>query len=195
MSVRELCNEIVTLQKKSGEKMEGMKVHVQPTLILSFDVDYPVEEGDLILRKLPNGLTEEYVVIDRGFWDRDPPGRHYQMKVMKKGTLEYERRSPIPNITIKGDQSRVLIHSQDNSVNYALTKDNVFQIMRDEITKSVSNPSDLEQIIAKLDELEKAKGADSFKDRYLEFIAVAANHITIVAPFLPVLLQFFGAMP
>jgi hypothetical protein len=44
-----------------------------------------------------------------------------------------------------------------------------------------------------LDALEKAKGEKSFLTHYQEFIAVAADHMTLLCPFIPALTQMITA--
>jgi hypothetical protein len=185
------CREEVTLLKKTGEQFKGIKANIQPTLITSYDVHFPVEEGDTLYRELSNGSIEEYVVIDRGYHDREPKKPRFQMEVLKKGTLELKRSFSTPSISITGDHSRVLINSQDNSINFDLTKDNIFQTIRDELVGKLVVQNDLEIVLKKLDELEEAKDTGTFKDRYLEFISAVANHITIISPFLPALQKLF----
>ena len=44
----------------------------------------PIEEGDWLRRRLPNGLEEFYLLEDRGFYDpRASMRAHYQVKVQK----------------------------------------------------------------------------------------------------------------
>jgi hypothetical protein len=43
-----------------------------------------------------------------------------------------------------------------------------------------------------LNELEAAKGSGNFLEKYQGFISAVANHITIVAPFIPALTQMLA---
>ncbi len=42
-------------------------------------------------------------------------------------------------------------------------------------------------MLAKVDELERAHGSASFGSVYKEFMAMAATHMTVLAPFVPAL--------
>jgi len=61
------------------------------------DGNLPVQEGDVVERKLPNGMIETYVVEERGFRKgmHSIPD-HYQMKVRKVGTMRSK-----PNLRIQ----------------------------------------------------------------------------------------------
>jgi len=47
----------------------------------------------------------------------------------------------------------------------------------------------LKKLQEKVTELEKAQGTTGFMAQYQEFMALAANHMTILAPFIPALSQ------
>ncbi|MCG7377403.1 hypothetical protein MH215_10385 [Paenibacillus sp. ACRSA] len=92
--LRENEYENVTIVKLNGKKFENVEVVIGPDEVVIEDGSLPVEEGDKILRLLPNGLTETYIVLDRGFYDRflDIPA-HYQAKVRKESTIDLQRSS------------------------------------------------------------------------------------------------------
>jgi hypothetical protein len=87
MALRSMMNEKVTLRKKTGATHD-FKALVQPTKIFTDDVQLPVEEGDVVERKLPNGMTETFVVMERGFMaGMHAIPDHYQMEVRKGETF------------------------------------------------------------------------------------------------------------
>lgn len=57
-------------------------------------IQLEIEEGDKILRHLPNGLLESYIVLDRGYREKfhEIPAR-YQMKVKKESAIDVEKTS------------------------------------------------------------------------------------------------------
>ena len=71
-------NTEVTLRKQNGEEYTNIPADVQPKIIFVDDDMLPIEENDYIIRKLPNGLEEKYIVINRGFY-----GDHYQVEVRR----------------------------------------------------------------------------------------------------------------
>jgi hypothetical protein len=94
---------------------------------------------------------------------------------------------------LQGPHSRVNIQSQDHSVNIShQTTENVFADMRQVIQTHIENEQERTLILNELDELETAKGTDSFIQKYQGFIASAANHISILSPFIPALTQMLG---
>jgi len=80
----ELKKDIVKLRKQNGETYENIKADVQPKKIFIDDASLPIEEGDIIERTLPNGLIEQFRVIDRGFCSAFfTMSAHYQVSVEK----------------------------------------------------------------------------------------------------------------
>jgi len=90
---------------------------------------------------------------------------------------------------VSGDNSRVSIDSVDKSVNVVFTSsEQLFQTMRARVQTGI--PADQQAVILdRLDALEKAKNDPSFAHRYSEFIAAAANHMTLLGPFIPALTE------
>src|SRR6266478_5957896 len=112
-------NEKVTLRKKTGETYE-FRAMVQPTNIFTENTRLPVEEDDMIERKLPNGMTETYVVVERGFTvGLGGIPDHYQMKVRKGGSSsESKLPRPMTHIyNLTGAHARVNIQSEASSIN------------------------------------------------------------------------------
>jgi hypothetical protein len=94
---------------------------------------------------------------------------------------------------LQGPHSRVNIHSNDSSVNIShQVTENVFADMRQVIQTHVQNEDDRRQILKDLDEMEEAKGSTGFVQKYQNFIASAANHMSLLAPFIPALTQLLG---
>jgi hypothetical protein len=94
---------------------------------------------------------------------------------------------------LHGAQSRVNIQSQDSSVNIShQVTENLFADMRQVIQTHIQNEDERTQILNKLGELEVAKGTGGFTQKYQEFIATAANHVSLLVPFIPALTQMLG---
>ncbi|MDX8400019.1 MAG: hypothetical protein R8K20_07195, partial [Gallionellaceae bacterium] len=59
------------------------------------------------------------------------------------------------------------------------------------INKSIKNSgikdAEIQVLLDKLSELEKSVGSSEFSGKYNEFIQLAANHMTILAPYIPAL--------
>ncbi len=96
-----MMNDMVALQKQNGEKFENIQANVQSNMIFIDDAQLPIEEGDKLLRTLPNGLTESYIVVDRGFNEAfiDFPA-HYQVKVRKSSTINTQQKNIVRNYNV-----------------------------------------------------------------------------------------------
>lgn len=137
MSFDNLMTDTVSLLKKNGETVDGIKASVQKNKIFIQRSDILVETGDLIQRGMSNGAEETYKVIDPGFHEKFhsiPAG--YQMDVKKLGLPE--ARSAIQHITynISGTNNRVNQNSTDNSINIASINPDLqdhINALRDEI--------------------------------------------------------------
>jgi len=94
---------------------------------------------------------------------------------------------------IHGHNPRVNMNSTDNSVNVAsVSGDQLFVQLR-ETVRSIGNESDRVEILSKLDKLQQAEGSSGFFQAYQNFIASAANYMTILGPFIPALTQMLSS--
>jgi len=57
------------------------------------------------------------------------------------------------------------------------------------IESGVRGGNERATILEKLTALEQTQGSSSYAQRYSEFIAAAANHMTLIAPFIPALTE------
>ncbi len=126
--VRELIDSVVTLVKSDGTVIENIPAHVQSKLIIITDETVPIEVGDHLLRKLENGLSDDFVVENYAHYNRKIMGMdsHAQIKVRRNGSPSKEG-TIIHNITNNitnnqhGDHSKINIQSTDNSENKVIT--------------------------------------------------------------------------
>ena len=133
-----MLNDRVTLVKKDGAvAKENIKAVVQPKMIFMEDSTLPIEPGDSLLRTLPSGLVEEFIVDDPGFYaGMRGMKAHFQTKVRRSDAPAARPGTIINNI--QGQNARVNIHSTDNSQNMALSSaaPAVFQALREVLEKS-----------------------------------------------------------
>lgn len=118
MTFSDMLNDSVTLLKKNGDRVDGIKASVQSKKILINRSDILIEPGDLVQRKMSTGGEETYEVIDPGFHESfGGIEAHYQMTHRKLGLPE--AKTAVQNITynISGSNARVNNHSTDKSVN------------------------------------------------------------------------------
>jgi hypothetical protein len=179
----------LSLVKQDGTRINDIYAHVQPTMIFIDDASLPIEEGDRFLRRLPNGLAERYLVLDRGYWDGPGMRPHYQVKVRKETSFRVERQAATV-YNVRGANPRVSVNSFDASVNVVTTAaPSVFQQIKKVINDTVPEDGRRAELLNQVDNLERAQGTPSFLERYKAFMAVAADHLTLLSPFLPALTQ------
>ena len=87
---------------------------------------------------------------------------------------------------LAGPNTRVNIHSTDSSTNIVYEQPSFAEI-RKAIESEVADNIERSAILAKLEDLESARDRESGSKKYQAFIAAAANHVTILAPYLPLL--------
>ena len=97
------------------------------------------------------------------------------------------------NIHFHGDNARLNVNSTDNSTNIASIANEQLFIRMQETARSISDETERTEIVARLHELEKARGSGGFLQAYQNFMASAANHMTVFAPFLPILAQMLSS--
>lgn len=185
-----MLREQVSLIKKDGRVVDKIKAAVTPGLITMADASLPIEEGDTIERVLPNGITERYNVVDTGFHAQfHSIPAHYQTRVEKQTGRPAQQASPvIYNVT--GANARVVVQSTDNSTNVVSTAPaELFELMAVAIRQGVPSVDDQNALLARVRDLENAKEGPSFLVAYQKLIATAADHVTILTPFLPALAQ------
>lgn len=93
------------VEKKNGDVIGPYKALFAGDTIIIDDPKADVEEGDTILRLLPNGKDERSFIKEATFYNREVGGMgpHYQIK-FKKGGAPVEHK-PVQNIKISGVQS------------------------------------------------------------------------------------------
>lgn len=138
-----MIDSLVTLVKHDGTTLEEIPAHVQSKLIIITDDTIPIEIGDHFLRKLKNGLSEDFIVEDYAYYDRGIMGlgSHFQITVRRNGS-PLKQGTIIQNITNNninnnqyGDHSKINTQSTDNSQNISLT------ISSEQLTKFVDEVS------------------------------------------------------
>ena len=113
----------------------------------------------------------------------------YKRNISKKGAIGRNLpKESIMNHTINvhGPNARVNIDSTDNSTN-VVHQGVPFSELRKAIESGVSDGVERTAIIQRLTHLEAATDHESGAKRYQTFIAAAANHMTLIGPYLPAL--------
>lgn len=192
--LRSFPTEKVKLIKKDGSIFENIEALVQTGKIFIEDTSVSIEEEDIIERTLPNGTKERFVVLDRGFYK----GMHgipdnYQIKVEKESKYKSTINSgSSQTYNINNQSGKVNIHSVDQSINYTLTaNDEQLFITLKDLDRSVDHDGQLEELVQ---QLRDNVGKKTYAEKYNKFIQSAANHMTVFAPFIPMLSEFLTKM-
>lgn len=192
--LRSFPTEKVKLIKKDGSIFENIEALVQTGKIFIEDTSVSIEEEDIIERTLPNGTKERFVVLDRGFYK----GMHgipdnYQIKVEKESKYKSTINSgSSQTYNINNQSGKVNIHSVDQSINYTLTaNDEQLFITLKDLARSVDHDGQLEELVQ---QLRDNVGKKTYAEKYNKFIQSAANHMTVFAPFIPMLSEFLTKM-
>lgn len=188
----------VIINKQNGTTLKNIKANIGDGIIYIANSTVPIEEGDIISRKLPSGIVENFKILDYNYFDKiGPVSAHFQIKVKKETSLLKQYSSQkITNITynMKGQYSRINIDSEDHSI--IISNKNapiIFSKLKETIKNNIDSEDECNKLISKLDELETAlDDKNKFLNKYQEFIALAANHMTLIGPFIPALSAFLG---
>lgn len=181
--------EMVKIIKSDDSVIDNVKALVDRGTIFIEDGTLNIEEGDIIERDLPSGVKEQFLVVDRGFYKgmHGIPD-HYQVKVERQSSYTKGSRGQIINQYHITNADKVNIHSTDNSTTYKVTGNDLSVL---ETIKNLARGLENEvEIISSVDEMEKHIGKKDFAQKYNDFIQSVANHMTIFAPFIPILSAF-----
>lgn len=167
-----LLTDTVTLIKRDGTTVDGIKASVQSKNIFIMRNDLLIETGDLVQRKMSNGGEETYEVIDPGFHEKlhsIPAG--YQMVVRKLGIPE--AKSAIQSVTfnVTGNNARINQNSVDQSTNVVQMSSDVadnIEALRNEIIRTIEEESRRTEALEVLDAIEQEFKSGSPKRSVVE---------------------------
>lgn len=125
MNLRSMMTELFTFVKKDGSlTKQNVLGRFANNKIITQDVSLTVEPGDHFLRKLPNDLVEDYIVVDPGFHASamSIPAR-FVCEVRRSDIPQQEKKVVINQITahLSGSNPRLNVGSTDNSTNYSIS--------------------------------------------------------------------------
>ena len=131
--------------------------------------------------------------FDRGFSSEfGGIAAHYNAKVQKETKLVKPSSGAII-YNVHGTHARININSKDSSINIVnVNTQELFSNLRETIRSAVMDSIESKALLSCVDTLETSQGTSNFIIAYQNFIQTAANHITIVAPFLPALAQLLS---
>jgi hypothetical protein len=177
-----------TIVAPDGSVRSTPSAHFAGSLITIQGADVVVMPGDEIRRLLPNGTEEVFDVIDPVFYD-EHFGPHFQIKVSRKGAFPPHTGGNY-NVHVSGPNSRVNIASQDHSVN--LVAGDIFGDVTTALRGGIADQQKLNELLELVEEMKRERGRKGFIHAYQKFVASAAEHVALIAPFLPALTNLLG---
>ena len=156
-------------------------------MVLIEDTTLVIQQGDELRRQLPNGTEEAFEVVDPVFYEHGVGGikAHYQIQIKRKGTFGLGQGGH-SNVNISGHNARVNIGSTDQSVNIAIEGD-VFTEISAALDAHISDEKSKQELLAALEKMKNERSGSRFIAAYQNFISLAANHMSVIAPYLPAL--------
>lgn len=126
---------------------------------------------------------------EQALWDEQLRLIVSRQKARLVGAKHTEPAPPLHiSYNVSGTNARVLINSRDESRYVVRSPTDIFDRIREAIATSIQE-SAREALMTAVQDMQEAHGTDRFVSKYQEFIAAAANHVTVFAPFLPALAQ------
>ena len=194
MHDRELVKDVMDIIAPDGSRQAAIRGLVTPPTILIPDKKVAVAPGYRIEAKLPNDLIAAYEVEDVQFYDRELADLDfYEVTVRPTQRLRppaHPSGSVVYNVT--GTNARINISSTDSSVNVAeINSATLFAKLRAAATDKMP-AEDRGRALSAIDSLERANTPQSFAHAYRDFVAVAADHLTVFGPFIPAVTQLLS---
>ncbi len=100
-----------------------------------------------------------------------------------------KKESAVTNVYhVHGHNPRWNTNSTDSSVNI-VSSEEIFSTLRLKVSSQVPASEEQRDILEKLRLLEETQNSPAFAKRYSDFIGSAANHMALIAPFIPALTE------
>ena len=94
------------------------------------------------------------------------------------------------NINISNSTGVQIGNNNSQEINLAShNHSQLFIDIKSTLSNGIQDTTERESVLLKLQELESSIGSPAYLSNYQSFMSAAANHMTILAPFLPVLSQ------
>ena len=184
-----LMTDRVVIRTQDGKVFSDVPAAVQSNLILVERVDIPIRIGDEVLRRTAAGVEECFIVEDPGYHAKmlAMPAA-YQLRVRRADARKAPRAEVVYNIT--GANARFNVNSVDTSTNVvSQAPSEFFTALREAIQSQITDLGRRNELLERTADLERESGTPAFATRYARFMELAANHMEVLAPFMPALAQ------
>jgi hypothetical protein len=186
-----MLTDSVTVRTKDGKTYADVRASVQPGNIFTQRIDIPIQPGDEVVRRTPAGIDEVFVVQDPGYHAKfGSIPACYQMTVRRADAPRSEAGGATVIYNLTGPNARFNINSVDSSTNVvSQAPPEFFEALRLAIQSRIPGGQEQKDLLATTADLEQESGKPGFAQRYARFMALAANHMDVLAPFIPALSQ------
>lgn len=111
---------------------------------------------------------------------------------IERRRLRKKQAAASQNVTnvyhVAGHNVRFNTNSTDNSVNIvSISQEEVFATLKQQILEKMPDDEQRSEILRRVESMAQVQGTRSFAEKYTDFISAAANHISIIGPFIPAL--------
>ena len=169
MAFGRLHRDTVTLVKRNGPTIEGIKASVQSRKIFILVMNMPdkiiIEPGDLIQRRTSIGGEETFEVANPVFYEnRGGIPANYQIEVRRLGIPEARDRIQQITYNVSGTNARINQNSVDRSINVVASDPVVagkLEKLRLEISKLVEDKDQRTDALSLVDAIADQFASDS----------------------------------
>ena len=188
--MRMLSDDIVRVIDQDGTTRGQIGAVVDKNTIITDDASLLIKDGDKIERDLPHGRKETllatHVQFHRG--SRGIPA-FYEITTETPNSLSNQPSEPGVSVYVTDSPyTRVNLNSVDSSNNVVGIRANeVFQRTRHLLETGVEDNRERSVLLQSVNEMEEAHQTQDFVAKYKDFMGLAANHITVLAPIVPAL--------
>lgn len=199
MEIDDLYPDSVAIEKLNGETLGPVKALVMKGKI-QLQAKHPLEPGDILVREMPFGEPERYVVDDPGFKqgidDDFPPYFNAEVtresKANGRGDKVGGDSTPAPapiTYIVSGAHARFNQNSTDNSINVTVEAgESLFEDLKGELRSNVTDQRRLHELLSLVDDMQASQhDSKSLSEKLGQFISKSADIMTIIAPFVPAL--------
>jgi hypothetical protein len=114
-------------------------------------------------------------------------------QIDRRRLMAKKKNAPTTAYYVQGENARVNVNSTDHSVNIVMkSTEQFFGTIKQKIESGIPEGDERRKILDALTALQESHGKPTFAQRYTEFIAAAADYVTLLTPFIPQLTQMLG---
>ena len=188
--MNKLFNDIVTVIDQVGTTRGQTRAVVGKNRITTQDAYLLIEEGDTIERDLPHGRKETFSVTHVQFHRGLGPIEDFY-EITTGNPNSFANRPGELGVSVyvtDSPHTRVNLNSVDSSNNIVSIRANeVFQQTRHLLQTGVADSEERATLLQSVNEMEAAHETQDFIAKYKDFMGLAANHMTVLAPVLTAL--------